>query len=285
MSTLNTSPARRPFSAAAADFGKKFALQIMVLILLAQLSLAVSWAWTWLLYWNDQFSPVFIRIAAVVGTALAAGLIMRVFLRDHKRVLRWLSALVSSIVSLACLAFITAARVGIPFSLTPIRATNWDGLAQVLLAGLVSWLSLYAWIRPPSALQSAEEAAPLPETASAPLVQASPVNETATPAVSAVVPAPPAATRHLPAWLRWPWQRTVSNNVPVPPVNTSVPVVHVRKPIRLIGMEEHRCPYCLEPVEPNDPAGVEICPVCHAHHHRACWNVTGSCQVPHIQRS
>jgi hypothetical protein len=53
--------------------------------------------------------------------------------------------------------------------------------------------------------------------------------------------------------------------------------------ISLMGMEEHRCPFCLEEVDPQDPAGVVICPVCHSYHHKSCWDITGTCQVPHSQ--
>jgi hypothetical protein len=51
--------------------------------------------------------------------------------------------------------------------------------------------------------------------------------------------------------------------------------------VRLIGREEMRCPYCLQVVERNDPKGIVICPICHSAHHKECWDVTGSCQVPH----
>jgi hypothetical protein len=51
--------------------------------------------------------------------------------------------------------------------------------------------------------------------------------------------------------------------------------------VHLVGEEEHRCPYCLELVEPNDPRGIKICPECHTYHHADCWAVTGACQVPH----
>lgn len=274
-------PEHRPFKDAAAEFFKRLALRLLIIALLIQLSLAVSWAWTWMLYWNDQFSPVFICIAAVAGTALAAGLIMRVFLRDHNRILRWLSALVSSIVSLGCLAFITGARVGIIISVTPLAKTDWDGLAQLLLAGLVSWISLYAWVRPaqtPTAAPSLDEE-PEPHL----IAEIIPVEEEEPPVLA--VQAESAGFR-LPAWLHWPRQSGRAQPIQASPPSAIAtqpePAVRIRRPIRLIGAEEHRCPYCLELVEPDDPAGVEICPVCHAHHHRACWNVTGSCQVPHI---
>lgn len=51
--------------------------------------------------------------------------------------------------------------------------------------------------------------------------------------------------------------------------------------VHLLGEVEHRCPYCLEVVEKNDPRGVKICPICQTQHHLDCWNITGVCQVPH----
>jgi hypothetical protein len=61
--------------------------------------------------------------------------------------------------------------------------------------------------------------------------------------------------------------------------------VTLRQPsqVKLVGKTENRCPYCLEIVEPNDPRGVKICPICHTYHHADCWAVTGTCQVPHYQ--
>lgn len=52
--------------------------------------------------------------------------------------------------------------------------------------------------------------------------------------------------------------------------------------VRLVGEEEHRCPYCLELVAPHDRRGVVECPICHTRHHADCWAVTGVCQVPHF---
>lgn len=54
-----------------------------------------------------------------------------------------------------------------------------------------------------------------------------------------------------------------------------------RTRLRLAAQVEHRCPYCLEIVEPRDPRGAVECSVCHAFHHADCWAVTGTCQVPH----
>lgn len=52
--------------------------------------------------------------------------------------------------------------------------------------------------------------------------------------------------------------------------------------VQLALVEEHRCPYCLEVVTRSDPHGVVECIICHTLHHKDCWDITGSCQVPHL---
>jgi hypothetical protein len=57
----------------------------------------------------------------------------------------------------------------------------------------------------------------------------------------------------------------------------------VRRPaVQFAPTEEHRCPYCLEIVQPNDPRGIVECKICHTLHHADCWAITGTCQVPHL---
>ena len=55
-----------------------------------------------------------------------------------------------------------------------------------------------------------------------------------------------------------------------------------RPKVMLSSEEEHRCPYCLELIEPDDPRGVVECEICHTLHHADCWAITGACQVPHF---
>jgi ribosomal protein L37AE/L43A len=52
--------------------------------------------------------------------------------------------------------------------------------------------------------------------------------------------------------------------------------------VQLALVEDHRCPYCLETVTRNDPRGMVECTICHALHHKDCWDITGTCQVPHL---
>lgn len=52
--------------------------------------------------------------------------------------------------------------------------------------------------------------------------------------------------------------------------------------LQLAVHEDHRCPYCLEPVKRGDARGTVECPICHTLHHKDCWDITGTCQVPHL---
>jgi hypothetical protein len=91
------------------------------------------------------------------------------------------------------------------------------------------------------------------------------------------------------------WQHGLGEPARVLPRLSSRPLVHLPRkrrplaappplldsPVRLVGEEEHRCPYCLELVQKNDPRGITVCPICHTQHHSDCWALTGVCQVPH----
>jgi hypothetical protein len=49
--------------------------------------------------------------------------------------------------------------------------------------------------------------------------------------------------------------------------------------VKLMGEEEHVCPYCLEKVNKDDEK--MICPECGTWHHKECWDLTGTCGVAH----
>jgi len=51
--------------------------------------------------------------------------------------------------------------------------------------------------------------------------------------------------------------------------------------VKLMGEEEHVCPYCLDVVNKNDGRGVKICQECGTWHHQDCWDLTGACGVAH----
>lgn len=76
----------------------------------------------------------------------------------------------------------------------------------------------------------------------------------------------------------------INKNSSKPAVKTKIRKKKANKnnaDVKLVGREEHRCPYCLEEVKKNDPRGVKLCPDCGTWHHQDCWDVTGSCQIAH----
>jgi len=56
---------------------------------------------------------------------------------------------------------------------------------------------------------------------------------------------------------------------------------NAKNDVKLMGEEDHVCPYCLEEVAKNDSRGMVVCPECHTWHHQDCWDVTGACGVAH----
>jgi hypothetical protein len=156
-------------------------------------------------------------------------------------------------------------------------------VAHMVLAASIAWITLRAWNgghrvsvsspppRPALEPRVPQPAKPLPidvlapKPARIPRVQRQPrlqLRARKAPAASLLIRAPKARTTH-PA-RRW---RSFLGGKPG---------------VRLATHEEHRCPYCLEPVQRNGPRGSVECPICHTLHHKDCWDVTGTCQVPHL---
>ena len=70
----------------------------------------------------------------------------------------------------------------------------------------------------------------------------------------------------------------------IKPAKTNLPGRFFRKSdhdVKLVGEEEHVCPYCLEEVHKNDNRGVMVCQECGTWHHLDCWDLTGACGVAH----
>jgi hypothetical protein len=311
-------------------FLRKFFFQVAIVIIVIQLSVAASWAWTWMLFWNQVFGYIFIKIATVIGSALLSGLISRVILKDHLRMMGWLSAEISVIFSLVGVSFFTQNLVGFRLTLIPQPITNWDGLWQISVAGVTTWLVLYAWRKPrlPASIQSEfvtprEQTSPVLENTLQTVPRANlPLHEKTRTTRNTIKPRKRPAARmsghktfhsknsvvnylkklntkaaaligqfHFPTLFHVGSGQTRSFSTQptrkmlkpaVKPVQHKT-ISRKPQPIRLVGLEEHRCPYCLELVEENDPAGVVVCPICHANHHKICWDISGTCQVPHIQ--
>ncbi|RPJ20663.1 MAG: hypothetical protein EHM33_27995 [Chloroflexi bacterium] len=167
---------------------------------------------------------------------------------------------------------------------------DWADLAHLAVSLAMTVLSLQAWRRTGTPTLEIEPAEIMP----APAPPAAPArgNRRAPSNGRARVQRPGSGSARLRANSQ---PRARSNNGSHPSVRAGVkrmkePVVRPkkkrlfqRKPkIQFALVEDHRCPYCLDPVSRNDPRGVKECEVCHTLHHADCWAITGVCQVPHL---
>lgn len=209
----------------------------------------------------------FILSDALVG--LVAGFSVRRILPRKAPVLRIGSAVTFIVGALALLGWFTGWAFGIDLFRAGHIRVNWWELGQTLLATGFSLLALYAWQRPartvipvstikamqkvPRARRKVQKRSNHPQK----LQPASPVTSQAIQPSSQEVATQPAK----------PKRKRID---------------HSKPKLLLSNQVEHRCPYCLELVEPGDLRGVVECEICHTLHHADCWAITGACQVPHF---
>lgn len=307
------------------DLIRKISYQLVVILIVIQISLAVSWGWTWMLFLNPEIRDGFLKIATVTGSAVLTGVISRAFLKEHLRITRWLCSIVSLIFSMVGLFYLSNGQVGFSLSLVDKSRTNLDGIFQILLGGVISWLVLNAW-KKPRIQQSIDESidnrlsTTYEVSISAPLNLGN-TNDKSGRNSSSTLTTSSRRVRNRVRSMDHPGRIQKSNpimvfmggfagyingfthwiqqRVPLKSIQgtSGLAAKDVRKKnqitsrkkhlfsqrasITLLGVEEHRCPYCLETVDESKEVVVE-CTVCHTIHHKSCWEITGTCQVPHI---
>ena len=275
--------------------GRKLALLIL-LVVAAALGLVI------LLRQKSDFPLLIFNLFADVSIGLIVGIATRIVLSQRHGLIRGLASAALSVIGLFVLGYFSNGQSGVvlppvgfvkvdwlsqwrlPLEL-PLRIensqVNWLALVDLVIAIDVSWIALRAWRR---------------STSNAVAPASVPSRRTRKPARSSRA----AAVPHL----SFPKIR-IGNSGAKPKVQrkrTRRPVIskptfsaaiqparskrwnplHRKPQIQLAVHEEHRCPYCLEEVKRNDPRGVVECEVCHTLHHKDCWDITGACQVPHL---
>jgi len=207
---------------------------------------------------NQTIVPQVLRAATSAALGVLTGLTARRALRGRSGVLRAAAALAALGVALYFLGWFSGERAGLALPRAVLPAPDWEGLLQILLGALSALAALRAWPGPSAQAQVAARArAQAGATGTRPRV---------TRKRRTIARRPPLRTR-LTSWVS---QRSM--------------LARRGHRIRLVGAEEHRCPYCLELVDGRDPRGVVVCRVCHTRHHGDCWAVTGECQVPHYHK-
>jgi hypothetical protein len=235
-----------------------------------------------LLFTKITWFPLVLFSFFADGTlAVVTGFGTRLLLSQRHWLIRFGTATVLSIGGLAILGYFTDWETGIDVITLSHGYVSWEDLTHLAVAITTSWITLWAWYRP--TLRDLEIAEALESNPNAVVVQPRNLNRPR-------------------SWLPQTRMRVGSHvnghsgngsgssvrgklklmtRQPTRPKRIRNP--RVRRPhVQLALVEEHRCPYCLEPVVRTDARGVKECEVCHSLHHADCWAITGVCQVPHL---
>jgi ribosomal protein L37AE/L43A len=207
---------------------------------------------------NQTIVPQVLRAATSAALGVLSGLTARRALRGSRGLLRAAAALAALGVALYFLGWFSRDQAGLALPRAVLSAPDWEGLLQILLGAFSALVALRAWPGPNARAQVAGRAR----------------------AQAGATATRPRVTRKRRTVARWPTLRTRLTSW----VSQRSVLARRGRRIRLVGAEEHRCPYCLELVDGRDPRGVVVCRVCHTRHHGDCWAVTGECQVPHYHR-
>lgn len=260
------------------------------LVLLAALVSASAFGLVTLFRARNDYPAWLQNWFAVATLAVVAGFGSRWVLNRRNGFIRFLVAMATYLSGLFLLGFLSEWKYGIgPFTFWP-RQVDVEGLAQVGFGLVIFLLVFQAWKRRSPAIVQAV-AAPRSIPPPSPKVERKPA------AARKPSPAPAKSVGRKPilGFLK-PAQKPVkktqagraSPKKTVKPGRAATLVSRKksrgwrgRPKVQLAIVEEHRCPFCLEPVSRVDPRGVVECDVCHTLHHKDCWEITGVCQVPH----
>jgi hypothetical protein len=248
--------------------------------------------------------PVLFNILADATMGLLVGLAARLALRDRHMLIQGLASAAVSIVGLGILGYLTNWRSGIgPFraGLVPVHwlaaqhitlnlplefgssGMNLMDLVHMVIAVDTSWIALRVWKHAPQV--SAHSASPSPR------VRRPARSRSRSSAAAPAAPAPEVPHSNGSGWRTRLRRRSADRAAvarpstalrPVRPKTKRSSLRHRRPAVHLAVHEEHRCPYCLQPVSRSDPRGTVECQICHTLHHKDCWDITGNCQVPHL---
>ncbi|MCL4528414.1 MAG: hypothetical protein M1282_03265 [Chloroflexi bacterium] len=272
---------------------RKLAL-LFLLVIASALGLVI------LLRQANSLPLVMFNLFADVSIGLVIGLATRMVLNQRHGAIQALVSAALAVVGLLVLGYFTNAKAGIgPLPLRLVQVDwlgqwhiplklplqiehgqmNWPALAYLAITMDISWIALRVW--KPSTPRAAE-------SSSTPSRR---VRQSAHSSRSSVASNPPSPKVRIARWNPRPKVRKMQR----PLISKSAASgsakssrsknwnpLHRKPAIQLAVYEEHRCPYCFEEVKRDDPRGVVECEVCHTLHHKDCWDVTGACQVPHL---
>ncbi len=258
-------------------------LAIVLLLVIA------SSLWLFILFREKrlQYPTSIQEIAAGAIVAIVAGLGAQLILSKRDGFFRFVVSMAGDVAGIYILGFVSHGKYGISkFGWLP-KATDYDGL-NLIGIGLILILFMCLLFRRTRVIV-------VPE----PIQVISPTSESESSAPMQIEPLSSISVSN-PDRPRISWSRFFTPSPSSQPrangrrsggmiqpakVTPAMPKRRKRNKkarVQLALVEEHRCPYCFDLVTRTDPGGVKECPVCHTLHHKDCWDVTGSCQVPHL---
>lgn len=254
---------------------------------------------------KNNFPLLLFNVLADTTLGLLMGLGTRLVLRHMSWFIQGVASAAMVLIGLAVLGYFTGWKSGIgpmqagfvkvgwldwanislelPLQFGRSRMDLLD-LVQMVIGIDVAWVALRAWKRPARSVGQTNSAAPRIRNRS----RAHSARAAAIPNVSiSVNQAAPVSNARLKAKKKKPSGRPVISMRAADPKpsrsrSRAWNPMRRRHEVQFAAYEEHRCPYCLEIVTRDDARGSVECQVCHALHHKDCWDITGTCQVPHL---
>ncbi len=226
-----------------------------------------------------------ILASALLG--LVSGFGARLVLRKRRTWLRLLAAFAMLGLGMIVLGLFSGGKYGLSPAAYQSGRFDWAGLIQMLIGTLAASLSLFAWRRRAPVLPSVAEEPPTqpavrsgtpdllpqPERIKSPKPRGARLTKKLRPSTGSKL-----RTRARVRTAAKPKTKTGRSKSPASGLKRR----SRKADIQFAANEEHRCPYCLELIQPNDPRGIVECKICHTLHHADCWAVTGACQIPHL---
>jgi uncharacterized Zn-finger protein len=247
----NTTPP--PFEPVIIVLARKFVLLMLIMIVTA-LGLVI------LLRQVHLYSLVLATILSDAVIGLVAGFSTRLILRKQIGFLRVVSNFAFLIAGLELLGWFTGWRIGLGQIRIGLSILDWFSLGQLFLGSGVAFLSMVAWTKPAHVVVDPAPQRNTMKCPPRPRLQRNKPHRRPDQAGSRITPQVEKAQSVEPKRKR---------------------VAHPKPHLQLSDQQEHRCPYCLELIDPDDPQGTVECKICHTLHHADCWAITGACQVPH----
>ncbi len=257
------------------------------LVLLILLTSAYSLGLVLLFDKRSDFPHILFNVFADCTVAVVAGFGVRLILSKRNWFIRSIAAVIMVLAGLTILGYFSQWEIGLDVPQLLDGYVSWLDISHLSVGILGALSALWAWKRSRPSTQVVEVPNPAPVLPSRPRSNSNQFDRLR-------IRRPQNWSLNLRGMSRS-GVRASSGNGSRPSVRARPKLItrHSDKPkrrnatfrqahVQLALVEDHRCPYCLEPVQRTDPRGVKECEICHSLHHADCWAITGTCQVPHL---